>query len=111
MKKTILGAIATVIVYSVPIAAQWPKHQESGVPRDAKGAHRSTRRRLERPTASLISPVLGRELTGTLCRRSLPDYLEKVAIKQQEGPVVVDNELIEFICNENQQFRRRVKVD
>ena len=25
--------------------------------------------------------------------------------------VMVDNELIEFICNENQQFRRRVKVD
>jgi hypothetical protein len=37
MKKTILGAIAVVIVCSVPIAAQWPKYQESGVPRDAKG--------------------------------------------------------------------------
>ena len=31
-----------------------------------------------------------------------------VRINQQ---VMVDNELIEFICNENQQFRRRVKVD
>ena len=25
--------------------------------------------------------------------------------------VMVDNELIEFICHKNQQFRRRVKVD
>jgi hypothetical protein len=25
--------------------------------------------------------------------------------------IMADNELIEFICNENQQFRRRVKVD
>ena len=25
--------------------------------------------------------------------------------------VMVDEELIEFICNENQQFRRRVKID
>jgi hypothetical protein len=25
--------------------------------------------------------------------------------------LMADNDLIEFICNENQQFRRRVKVD
>ena len=25
--------------------------------------------------------------------------------------ILVDEELIEFICNENQQFKRRVKVD
>ena len=25
--------------------------------------------------------------------------------------VMVDDELIEFVCNENQQFRRRVKID
>ncbi|HZL95834.1 MAG TPA: hypothetical protein VFB99_19405 [Vicinamibacterales bacterium] len=25
--------------------------------------------------------------------------------------VVVDEELIEFVCNENQQFRRLVKID
>jgi hypothetical protein len=31
-----------------------------------------------------------------------------VRINQQLMP---DNELIEAICNENQQFRRRVKVD
>jgi hypothetical protein len=31
-----------------------------------------------------------------------------VRINQQ---VMVDTELIEFICNENQQFRRRVKID
>ena len=31
-----------------------------------------------------------------------------VRINQQ---LMVDDELIEFICNENQQFRRRVKVD
>jgi len=24
---------------------------------------------------------------------------------------MADDELIEFICNENQQFRRRVKID
>jgi hypothetical protein len=24
---------------------------------------------------------------------------------------VADQELIEFICNENQQFRRRIKID
>ena len=38
MKKTILGAIAIAIVCSVPITAQWPKYEESGVPRDAKGS-------------------------------------------------------------------------
>jgi hypothetical protein len=31
-----------------------------------------------------------------------------VRINQQ---LMVGDELIEFICNENQQFRRRVKVD
>jgi hypothetical protein len=31
-----------------------------------------------------------------------------VRINQQ---LMADDELIEFICNENQQFRRRVKVD
>jgi hypothetical protein len=31
-----------------------------------------------------------------------------VRINQQITP---DDELIEFICNENQQFRRRVKID
>jgi len=31
-----------------------------------------------------------------------------VRINQQ---IMVDTELIEFICNENQQFRRRVKID
>jgi hypothetical protein len=31
-----------------------------------------------------------------------------VRINQQ---LIADDELIEFICNENQQFRRRVKVD
>jgi hypothetical protein len=25
--------------------------------------------------------------------------------------VTVDEEMIEFVCNENQQFRRRVKID
>ena len=25
--------------------------------------------------------------------------------------VMVDEELIEFVCNENQQFRRRIKID
>jgi hypothetical protein len=29
--------MAMAVVCSVPIAAQWPKYQESGVPRDAKG--------------------------------------------------------------------------
>ena len=31
-----------------------------------------------------------------------------VRINQQIAP---DDEVIEFICNENQQFRRRVKID
>jgi hypothetical protein len=31
-----------------------------------------------------------------------------VRINQQIAP---DDEIIEFICNENQQFRRRVKID
>ena len=31
-----------------------------------------------------------------------------VRINQQ---LMVDDQLIEFICNENQQFRRRVKVE
>jgi len=25
--------------------------------------------------------------------------------------LVADQELIEFVCNENQQFRRRIKID
>jgi hypothetical protein len=37
MKKTILGAIAVAVVCSVSLAAQWPKHEDAGVPRDAKG--------------------------------------------------------------------------
>jgi hypothetical protein len=31
-----------------------------------------------------------------------------VRINQQISP---DDEVIEFVCNENQQFRRRVKID
>jgi len=31
-----------------------------------------------------------------------------VRINQQISP---DEEIIEFVCNENQQFRRRVKID
>ena len=31
-----------------------------------------------------------------------------VRINQQ---VMADTELIEFVCNENQQFRRRIKID
>ena len=38
MRSAISGAIAVVVVCSVSIAAQWPKYQDSGVPRDAKGA-------------------------------------------------------------------------
>jgi hypothetical protein len=37
VKKTILRAIAIAVACSAPIAAQWPKYQEPGVPRDAKG--------------------------------------------------------------------------
>jgi hypothetical protein len=37
VKKTIPKAIAIAIVCSVPVAAQWPKYQEAGVPRDEKG--------------------------------------------------------------------------
>jgi len=34
--------------------------------------------------------------------------LLSVRINQQIAP---DDEVIEFVCNENQQFRRRVKID
>jgi hypothetical protein len=37
MRKTILGVIGVVIACSVETAAQWPKYQEQGVPRDAQG--------------------------------------------------------------------------
>ena len=37
MKSTISGAIGVVVACSVSVAAQWPRYQESGVPRDAKG--------------------------------------------------------------------------
>ena len=31
-----------------------------------------------------------------------------VRVNQQ---IQVDSDMIEFVCNENQQFRRRVKID
>jgi hypothetical protein len=37
MRTAFAGALAIVAACSVSIAAQWPKFQESGVPRDAKG--------------------------------------------------------------------------
>ena len=37
MKKEISGAIVVVVACSVTLAAQWPKYQESAVPRDAQG--------------------------------------------------------------------------
>jgi hypothetical protein len=37
-------------------------------------------------------------------------YTKPVTIRINQR-VMVDEELIEFVCNENQQFRRRVKVD
>ena len=37
MKKTILGAIALALLWSVGSTAQWPKYQEPDVPRDANG--------------------------------------------------------------------------
>ena len=37
MKKSICGVIAVVMVSAVSLAAQWPKYQESSVPRDAQG--------------------------------------------------------------------------
>ena len=71
--KTILGAIAVAVVCSVPIAAQWPKYEEAGIPETQKGAYGSTRRHLEHSTGSLIYLVFGRELTGTRRLRSLLD--------------------------------------
>src|SRR5262245_66463657 len=40
MTSTQYCAAALVIVCSVSLSAQWPKFQEAGVPRDAKGAVR-----------------------------------------------------------------------
>ena len=37
MKNAALAAIVAVMACSVSIAAQWPKYQEAGVPRDAQG--------------------------------------------------------------------------
>jgi hypothetical protein len=37
MKSTIPVAIVIAAACSVPVAAQWPKHQDAGVPRDAQG--------------------------------------------------------------------------
>ena len=37
MKSAIAGVIGVVMACSVSIAAQWPKYQESAVPRDAQG--------------------------------------------------------------------------
>ena len=37
MKSTISGVVGVLVACSVSVAAQWPKYQESGVPRDAKG--------------------------------------------------------------------------
>jgi hypothetical protein len=36
--NVVYRALAIVIVCSVPIAAQWPKYEEAGIPRDAKGS-------------------------------------------------------------------------
>src|SRR3954469_7787890 len=38
--KKILGAMAIAAVCSVSLAAQWPKHETAGVPRDAQGRPR-----------------------------------------------------------------------
>jgi hypothetical protein len=37
MRSAISGIIGILLACSVSIAAQWPKHQEAGVPRDAQG--------------------------------------------------------------------------
>ena len=37
MRRAIPAVIAAVMACSVSIAAQWPKHQQAGVPRDAQG--------------------------------------------------------------------------
>jgi hypothetical protein len=37
MKSAISGAVAVVMACTVSVAAQWPKYQEAGVPRDAQG--------------------------------------------------------------------------
>src|SRR5262245_46815797 len=40
MKRAIVGVAVIGTMYSVSVAAQWPKYQAPGVPRDAKGAVR-----------------------------------------------------------------------
>ena len=37
MQRVIFAAVALAVAGSVSLAAQWPKFQERGVPRDAKG--------------------------------------------------------------------------
>jgi hypothetical protein len=41
MKYTQAGAVLLVLACAVPLSAQWPKFQETGVPRDAQGRVRS----------------------------------------------------------------------
>src|SRR5262245_38426708 len=40
MTRAIAGVAAIVTVCSASVAAQWPKYQSTGVPRDAKGGVR-----------------------------------------------------------------------
>src|SRR6185436_5407582 len=38
--QKILSAMAIAVACSVSVAAQWPKHEDAGVPRDAQGRPR-----------------------------------------------------------------------
>src|SRR4029077_9868634 len=80
--QKILSAMAVAVVCSVSIAAQWPKHEEAGVPRDAQG-----RPRLDAPPPRAAD---GRpDLSGTWRRTDqdpIPAVLAGLFGGQPAGP-------------------------
>ena len=83
--QKILKAMAIAVACSVSVAAQWPKHEEAGVPRDAKGqpaarrAAASNGRRQARPLRRLAE-----NRSGSRYRPSLPGS-STAAIRRQDA--------------------------
>ena len=84
--QKILSAMAIAVVCSVSVAAQWPKHEEAGVPRDAQGRPRldappprtadgrpdlsGTWRRTDRdPVPAALAGLFGEQAAGRWSRR------------------------------------------
>jgi hypothetical protein len=93
-------AVLLVLAGSVSLAAQWPRFQDTAVPRDAQGRVRID---APPPRAGDGKP----EIDVTIDDAKAFTKPVTVRINQR---VVVDEEPIEFICNENQQFRQRIKI-